>query len=109
MIVKTEIAGGYVWIEHDDSVTLDDRIYQLKTQAPGHPSFALGWDMARRVCEALWALTGGAIAMNTTHQPGTMKTVNGGFEYLDEYGSRFRLERTGNPSSPFTILTIEKR
>jgi hypothetical protein len=68
MIVKTEIAGGYVWIEHDDSVGLESRIFTLHTSAPGHPSFSMGWALARSVVKELWILTGGAVAENTTER-----------------------------------------
>lgn len=57
MIVKTPLVGGYVWIEHDDSVSVDDRIYVLHTQAPGHASFAMGAQLARNVGQQLVELT----------------------------------------------------
>lgn len=57
MIVKTELEGGYIWIEHDDSVGLNDRIYTLHTQAPGHPTFSMGMAIARDVGTKLLVLT----------------------------------------------------
>ncbi len=57
MIVKTKLVGGYVWIEHDDSVGLEGRIYSLCTEAPGHPSFSMGTALARAVGQRLVMLT----------------------------------------------------
>lgn len=56
-LVKTELAGGFIWIEHDDSVGLNSRIYTLHTQAPGHPSFSMGMALARDVATKLLSLT----------------------------------------------------
>lgn len=57
MIIKTELEGGYVWIEHDDKVGVADRIFTLCTAAPGHAPFALGSAVARDVGQALSHLT----------------------------------------------------
>jgi hypothetical protein len=57
MIIKTELFGGYVWIEHDDSVGVEGRIFVLHTQAPGHASFAMGSHLARLVGQELVRLT----------------------------------------------------
>lgn len=75
MIVKTELVGGYIWIEHDDSVGSEGRIYVLHTQAPGHQSFAMGTALAREVGQKLVDLTqrqlqvGDVISMPATRRP----------------------------------------
>lgn len=56
-IVKTPLEGGFVWIEHDDSVTLEDRIYTLHSQAGPAHSFSMGAAVARDVGHCLVDLT----------------------------------------------------